>query len=191
MTTAEEAREAGCRPASPRADCTLAIVFLDAPITLAEAEEFANRRNAYLNVLYRTDAVCVAKDFPFSPGVDLGETASRRAYWEAEDRMKRIARARSDGFVPPVTMGGFNLVVDARMSEEWKLAQEPGVLFDNLGLWIDSAGAAELAGDYTVDFPEFGRYEHSEGRGEVAIDRHYDPPSLLPVADPGCVAADF
>lgn len=179
-----------CHPTSPTADCTLAIVLLDEAVTLPQAEAFAAEHAAYLNVIYRVDPVCVTKDFPTMAATDLGQTASRRSYWEAEERMDRIAQARNDGFAPPVTIGGFNVTIDSRMSDEWRLAQQPGVLFDNLGLWIDEAAAARLAGDFAVDSPDHWRYTHSEDLGEIALDRHYEPPSLAAITDPGCVASD-
>ncbi len=167
-----------CHPTNEREDCTLVIVALDTPIDLAGAEEFAAEHHAYLHTLYRVDPVCVAKDFPIMGGSDLGETPSRRTYWEAEERMRRIAADRAASLVPPATIGGFDTVINQRMSDEWRFAQMPGVLFDSLGLWIDQRGAQDLALAYRIDVPDHWRYEHAEGRGEIAVDRHYDPPSL-------------
>ncbi|MCP3975862.1 MAG: hypothetical protein GY720_15385 [bacterium] len=166
-----------CHPRNDREDCTLVIVLMDPPVDLAAAEAFASEHQAYLNVLYRIDPVCVPKDFPIM-GQDLGETPSRRSYWEADKRTDRIAEDIGAGLVPPPTIGGFDVVIDQRISDEWRFARMPGVLFDNVGLWIDAAGATALAADYRVEFPDHWRYEHGDGQGEIALDRHYDPPSL-------------
>lgn len=179
-----------CHPTNDREDCTLVIVTFDEPVDLATAEAFAEEHNAYLNLLYRVDPVCVAKDFPIMGGFDLGETPSRRTYWEAEARMDRIAHDIGADLVPPPTIGGFDVIINQRMSDEWRLARQPGVLFDSVGLWIDGAGATALASEYTVDFPDHWRYEHAEGRGEIALDRGYDPPSRGVAVDPGCIGSD-
>ena len=185
----------GCHPTNDRDDCVVAVVLLGAPVDLQGAEELAEDHNAYLNALFRTDAVCVTKDFPMMPGYDLGETASRRVYWRADERTARIESDQLLDLVPPPTMGGFDTVIDARILDEWQLALAPGVLFDSVVLWIDRAGAEELLGRFDVELPamgpNFGRYDHREGRGEIRVDRDYEPPPLEPVADPGCVATEF
>jgi len=168
-----------CHPANTRQDCTVAVVLLNEPVTLAVAEAVATDAGPYLNALYRVDPVCVPKDYPISPGSDQGETPSRRIYWQADERMARIAADRRDGLVPPPTIGGFDSVIDARMEAEWRFAQMPGVEFYALVLWVDDAGLAQLEDEYTVETYElggdFGRYTHSEGRGEIRVDRDFEP----------------
>lgn len=184
-----------CHPANDREDCRLAVVLLGEPIDLVAAEKVAADHNAYLNALFRVDPVCVTKDFPMMPGSDLGDTASRRVYWEAEARLARIAADVGGDLVPPPTMGGFDQVIDQRIRDEWRLAQQPGVMFDSRVLWLDEANAMRLADDFTVELPElggdFGRYTHREGRGEIRVDRYYEPPALLPITDPGCVGVEL
>ena len=186
--------DAACHPTVARADCSIVVVLLDDPIDLAGAEQFAAQHSAYLNALYRVDPVCVTKDFPMMLGTDLGETASRRVYWEADARLDRITADRNAGLVPPATMGGFDVVIDQRIRDEWRLAQEPGVSFDALALWIGDAEARSLEGAFIVELPikgtDYWRYDHTAAQGEITMNRNYEPPPLLPTQDPGCVALD-
>jgi len=145
--------EPDCHPTVARADCRIVVVLLDEPIDLDRAEGFAGGHSAYLNALYRLDPVCVAKDFPMMVGADLGETASRRVYWEAEARLQRIADDRAAELIPPVTMGGCDVVIDQRIKDEWRLAQEPGVLFDALALWVGEPEARQFEGSFIVELP--------------------------------------
>lgn len=125
----------------------MGVVFVE-PVALDEALAAAEGFGGEAIAVYRTDAVCVPDisytAFPPDPPEPV---ASRFAYVDAEGIRERRLEANNAGLSPPITGQHISESFWNQWEEEWRLAQQEGVLIAAVAVYVASDAAATIAAD--------------------------------------------
>jgi hypothetical protein len=126
------------------------VVFAQ-PMSLGETLSFAEDFGVAFAV-YRTDAVCVPDiSYQAMPPEPPEMVASRFAYVDAEDIRERRLAANNAGLSPPITGGHISESFWNQWEEEWRLAQQDGVLIAAVALYTASDAATVIAQEPEVE----------------------------------------
>jgi hypothetical protein len=131
--------------------CTLIGVVFTEPMPLGEVLAAAESFGGEAIAVYRTDAVCVPDiSFTAFPADPPEQVASRFAYVDAEGIRERRLEANNAGLSPPITGRHISESYWNQWEEEWRLAQQEGVMIAAVALYTAADSAATIARDAGV-----------------------------------------
>ena len=118
-------------------------LVLSEPVALDEARVLGSDLGGDLIALYRTDYVWVPDINTGAPMQELEPICSRFTYVDAARIRERRLTAEAAGLAPPTMGMHISASYWEHWEEQWRQAQEPGVLFEALALYV-SQDALEL-----------------------------------------------
>jgi len=152
------------------------------PVSLEEARSLGTELGGDLIALYRTDYAFVRPDTVGAP--DGKPEPSRFAYVDAGKIRERRLAAYSSGLAPPIS-GGF--ILESwweHLEDQWAHAQEPGVRFAAMALYLRKPALAALRSDTrfrAVETIPYGRTDSlsSDYPGDLLLESEAFPAGVL------------